>query len=45
MELPHDLASQYGKGRYYSDPEVPEGYDEKKLGRPKEKASFINTQQ
>jgi hypothetical protein len=41
---PHDLASQYGKGRYYSEPEVPEGYDEKKLGRPKEKASFINTQ-
>jgi hypothetical protein len=28
---PHDLASQYGKGRYYSDPEVPEGYDEKKF--------------
>ena len=43
---PHDLASLYGKGRYYGDDEVPEGYDEKdpKLGRPQEKASNINTQ-
>ena len=43
---PHDLASLYGKGRYYGDGEVPEGYDENdpKLGRPKEKVSNINTQ-
>jgi|TARA_R110000803_G_scaffold125382_7_gene193047 hypothetical protein len=43
---PHDLASLYGQGRYQSDPgNVPDGYDEKKdLGRPKEKASNINTQ-
>ena len=43
---PHDLASLYGKGRYYGDNEVPEGYDEKdpKLGRPEEKVSNINTQ-
>jgi len=41
---PHDLASLYGKGRY-EDASVPEGYDEKvPLGRPKEKASNINTQ-
>jgi hypothetical protein len=42
---PHDLASLYGKGRYYDDPDnVPAGYDEKDLGRPEEKASNINTQ-
>ena len=43
---PHDLASLYGKGRYYGDSDVPEGYDEKdpKLGRPEEKVSNINTQ-
>ena len=43
---PHDLASLYGQGRMESDPSnVPDGYDEKKpLGRPKEKASNINTQ-
>jgi len=43
---PHDLASLYGKGRYYGDDEVPEGYDENdpKLGRPEEKVSNINTQ-
>ena len=43
---PHDLASLYGKGRYYGDNDVPEGYNEKdpKLGRPEEKASNINTQ-
>ena len=30
---PHDLASLYGKGRYYDEPEnVPAGYDEKELG-------------
>tara|TARA_R100000951_G_scaffold24760_1_gene20998 strand:+ start:4147 stop:6057 length:1911 start_codon:yes stop_codon:yes gene_type:complete len=42
---PHDLASLYGRNRYDSG-EVPEGYDEDKepLGRPKEKASNINTQ-
>jgi hypothetical protein len=39
---PHDLASLYGHGRYG---EVPQGYDEKEpVGRPKEKASDINTQ-
>jgi hypothetical protein len=43
---PHDLASLYGQGRMATDPaNVPSGYDEKKeLGRPKEKASNINTQ-
>ena len=41
---PHDLASLYGKGRYYDEPDnVPAGYDEK-LGRPEEKVSNINTQ-
>ena len=43
---PHDLATLYGKGRMTSNPEnVPVGYgDDVKLGRPKEKASNINTQ-
>ncbi len=43
---PHDLASLYGKGRYYGNDEVPEGYNEEdiELGRPKEKVSNINTQ-
>jgi hypothetical protein len=42
---PHDLASLYGRGRYENG-EVPDGYGEdKELGRPKEKASNINTQQ
>ena len=43
---PHDLATLYGKGRMMSNPEnVPVGYgDDVKLGRPKEKASNINTQ-
>jgi hypothetical protein len=42
---PHDLASLYGKGRYYDEPDsVPAGYDEKELGRPEEKVSNINTQ-
>jgi hypothetical protein len=43
---PHDLASLYGSGRYYTNDEVPAGYNEKAdLGRPKEKASRIGTQQ
>ena len=44
---PHDLASLYGKSRMISDPgNVPAGYQvDKTLGRPKEKASNINTQQ
>jgi len=42
---PHDLASLYGKGRYYDEPDnVPAGYDEKELGRPEVKVSNINTQ-
>ncbi len=42
---PHDLASLYGKGRYYDDPDnVPVGYNEKEMGRPEEKVSNINTQ-
>ena len=44
---PHDLASMYGKGRsgMNVDGTVPPGYDEKRpVGRPKEKASMINTQ-
>ena len=41
---PHDLASLYGRERY-QDNSVPDGYDEKaELGRPKEKASNIDTQ-
>jgi hypothetical protein len=39
---PHDLAALYGTGRYGA---VPDGYDEDlDLGRPKEKASNIGTQ-
>jgi hypothetical protein len=43
---PHDLAALYGKGRAGMDTNspVPAGYDEKKPGRPKEKASIIGTQ-
>ena len=42
---PHDLASFYGKGRYYDEPDnVPAGYNEKEMGRPEEKVSNINTQ-
>lgn len=44
---PHDLATLYGQGRYNANPDgVPSGYDEKsELGRPKERASIIGTQQ
>lgn len=42
---PHDLATLYGTGRYDNTADVPAGYNEKAtLGRPKEKASDINTQ-
>ena len=43
---PHDLASLYGKGRMYSEPDnVPVGYgDDLELGRPEEKATTRNTQ-
>jgi hypothetical protein len=44
---PHDLASLYGKGRagMNVDRIVPPGYDEKQpVGRPKEKASIVGTQ-
>jgi hypothetical protein len=44
---PHDLASLYGKGRtgMNVDGPVPPGYDEKApVGRPKEKASIVGTQ-
>ena len=43
---PHDLASLYGKGRMYDQPEnVPVGYgDDLKLGRPEEKSTNRNTQ-
>lgn len=43
---PHDLASLYGKGRMYSEPEnVPVGYGEDlKMGRPEEKSTNRNTQ-
>lgn len=43
---PHDLATLYGKGRYESNSEnIPSGYNEKdELGRPKEKATDIDTQ-
>jgi hypothetical protein len=40
---PHDLAALYGSGRYGGG--VPDGYgDDLDLGRPKEKASTIGTQ-
>jgi hypothetical protein len=49
---PHALASLYGPGRYEGTSQLPKGYDEKQdvypdqvLGRPKEKASNINTQE
>ena len=49
---PHSLASLYGPGRYEGTSQLPKGYDEKQdvypdqvLGRPKEKASNINTQE
>jgi hypothetical protein len=43
---PHDLASLYGKGRMYSEPEnVPVGYgSDLELGRPEEKSTTRNTQ-
>jgi hypothetical protein len=43
---PHDLASLYGKGRNGTGTNpVPPGYDEKApVGRPKEKASIVGTQ-
>ena len=44
---PHDLANLYGKGRYNSNSENvpdPEKYAADLPGRPKEKASNINTQ-
>jgi hypothetical protein len=43
---PHDLASLYGKGRMYSEPEnIPVGYgDDLELGRPEEKVTDRNTQ-
>jgi len=44
---PHDIATAYGKGRVYDRPgNVPDGYneDEPEIGRPREKASFLGTQ-
>jgi hypothetical protein len=43
---PHDLASLYGKGRMYSEPDnVPVGYgDDVKMGRPEENPTDRNTQ-
>jgi len=43
---PHDLASLYGMSKWNNKSGIPAGYDENepKLGRPKEKASMINTQ-
>jgi len=43
---PHDLASLYGKGRMYTEPDnVPVGYgDDLKLGRPSENPTNRNTQ-
>jgi hypothetical protein len=43
---PHDLASLYGKGRMYDQPDnVPVGYgSDLELGRPEEKATDRNTQ-
>ena len=44
---PHDLAALYGKGRsgMNNNGPVPAGYDEKKPGRPVEKASIVGTQE
>ena len=42
---PHDLASMYGR-RAAESQKVPLGYDEQKpVGRPQEKASFVGTQE
>ena len=43
---PHDLASLYGKGRMYTEPDnIPVGYgDDLKLGRPSENPTNRNTQ-
>ena len=42
---PHDLAVLYGKDRTQANQDLPTGYNEKPvLGRPKEHASTINTQ-
>ena len=42
---PHDLASMYGR-RAAESPKVPLGYDESEpVGRPRERASFIGTQE
>lgn len=42
---PHDLASLYGKGRTSSDPaNVPDGYADEDLGRPKDSITKRNTQ-
>ena len=46
---PHDLATLYGKGRMYTSPDVPPGYDENKdedtkLGRPEETGTKRGTQ-
>lgn len=41
---PHDLAALYGKSSTSEDRRVPEGYDETKPGRPKEKYSDYGTQ-
>lgn len=38
---PHDLATLYGPRN--TNPDIPDGYDERKPGRPKEKASTIGT--
>jgi hypothetical protein len=43
---PHDLASLYGQGRYASlSADVPTGYASDTPGRPREKTSFIDTQE
>lgn len=41
---PHDLAALYGKSYTSEDRNVPQGYDETKLGRPEEKYSDYGTQ-
>ena len=42
---PHDLATMYGKGRYYDEPDnVPTDYKQSDLGRPEENSSNRNTQ-
>ena len=41
---PHDLATIYKQNNDTTDGKVPPGYDEKEVGRPRERMSIIGTQ-